>query len=200
MNIGTGNPMLFTNETCHKWANKGPNVSNPGSSQLLADTYSLELSPNDGETDDRLFARATNLLFQYRIYPPHILVSKLCKPDGKMAAGTTIIQRIMLGPVWLEAAVRVTDVTENKSAESGRASFTYTTLDGHPERGTACFAIEHESHRHGVVFSIETKSEPGHWMISALRLLTTQVQKRSNRAALTYFKSSLCNKRLSSAW
>jgi uncharacterized protein (UPF0548 family) len=75
---------------------------------------------------------------RYDIFPPTRLRSRVCTPDGIVSIGATIVQRVRLGPVTLETAVRV--IEHQRSAESGR--FAYATLDGHPEQGIASFEVE----------------------------------------------------------
>src|SRR5688572_24336031 len=74
------------------------------------------------------FCRAVDALLAYRIFAPSRMHARVCAPEHVVVVGATIIQRVMLGPVSIETAVRVIEVDRS----SDRASFAYATLQGHP--------------------------------------------------------------------
>jgi uncharacterized protein (UPF0548 family) len=57
--------------------------------------------------------------------------------DAVPTPGATIVLALPIGPVWITAPCRVTDVVD----EPGRAGFTYATLPGHPEEGVETFLV-----------------------------------------------------------
>jgi uncharacterized protein (UPF0548 family) len=140
------------------------------------DVYSVALPPAatlDGTTD---------ALLRYRIFPPRRMRARVCTPDGRIAPGVTIIQRVLLGPVALEMAVRV--------IETGAALFTYATLEGHSERGIATFAVR-EAKGGGLAFEIESWSTPGNLLAKLGRPVARAAQQKFTREALLHFRDHL---------
>ena len=91
----------------------------------------------EGRVEDS-FDGAVERLSRYAIFPPQRMRAAVCSPDGRVAVGVTIVQRVRFAAVALESAVRVIECERSPDA----ASFAYATLEGHPERGIASFAIE----------------------------------------------------------
>ena len=67
--------------------------------------------------------------------------AEVCSEDGRIHEGTTIVQHVALGPLPLEAAVRVVRVWRSREGDADEVGFTYATLNGHPERGISTFRI-----------------------------------------------------------
>jgi len=83
------------------------------------------------------FDRAVDALLAYRIFAAQRMYARVCTSDRRVAVGATIVQRAVLGPLAIETAVRVIEVVRTID----RAFFAYATLQGHPERGVASFAV-----------------------------------------------------------
>ena len=123
----------------------------PGSARLRRrDSDEVAVEPAD---PDAAFARGRAALLAYRVYPESLLVHRVGTPDGRVAAGAVIVQRVRVGPLALEAGVRVLDAWDAPD----RAGFSYVTLRGHPERGVASFALTRQGGR--LVFRMESESE-----------------------------------------
>src|SRR5450432_730978 len=53
------------------------------------------------------FDRAVDALLAYQIFAPHRMHAQVCTADNRVAVDATIVQRVVLGPVAIETAVRV---------------------------------------------------------------------------------------------
>jgi uncharacterized protein (UPF0548 family) len=117
----------------------------------------------------------------------------VCTADGTVAAGAVVIQRVLLGPLALETAVRVVEVFDRPSSDDTEAhdvGFSYVTLVGHMERGTAGFFLRRA--RDGVVtFNVESWSRPGNVLAALGRPFARAVQKRFTAEALSAFVAAL---------
>jgi uncharacterized protein (UPF0548 family) len=105
----------------------------------------------------------TDFIFDYAIFPSSILRfdAEWRTEERKMAVGDVIVQRAVIPPVGfglcLEFAVRVSAMFVDRS----RIGFAYETLTGHAESGVSEFFFEERDD--GLVFTIHTFSQPGHW-------------------------------------
>jgi uncharacterized protein (UPF0548 family) len=130
------------------------------------------------------FESALARLFRYDIFPPTRLRSRVCTSDGLVAIGATIVQRVRLGPIALETAVRV--IEHQRTRQSGR--FAYATLEGHPEQGIASFEVE--QHGPNLRFIAQAWSRPGNLTARLGRPLARSFQRAITREALQYFCAS----------
>ncbi|HWH07578.1 MAG TPA: DUF1990 family protein [Candidatus Thermoplasmatota archaeon] len=131
------------------WQGRAATFS-PGSASLRRDRDEVAVEPRDA---DAAFARGRDALLDYRIYPESILLHRIGTPGGRIAKGAVIVQRIRVGPLAVEAGVRVVEAWD----QPGRVGYRYVTLRGHPERGVASFHLERAGGR--VAFRIESESE-----------------------------------------
>lgn len=137
----------------------------------------------EGETALTAFERVRRRLLDYDIFPP-ALVGKLVTPDGPIVRGSTIVQRLGLGAIFVEAATRVVEVwdTVEPSDGSRSAGFAYVTLQGHPERGVATFEVRQEG---DAVFVVLTaRSVPGTFLTRMASPLMRVVQRGITRRAI----------------
>lgn len=114
------------------------------------------------ESNISLAELAGHVLYSYQIFPENILIHvaewKLEKRE--MQLGDTIAQKVFLPPIPFFSikvifGVRITEIIQ----EEQRIGFSYTTLEGHAEKGISTFTIEE---RDGIKqFVIHTFSEPG---------------------------------------
>jgi uncharacterized protein (UPF0548 family) len=93
----------------------------------------------------------------------------------------------MLGPISIETAVRVIELDRNPD----RASFTYATLSGHPERGIASFAAIRTGT--GAKFEAEAWSRAGNWLTMVGRPVSRALQRSMTREAVAWFCASVRN-------
>lgn len=129
-----------------------------------------------------LFNDLRERLFSYDIFPPRLLRSVLC-PSGSIAEGTTIVQRIMLGPIAMEMAVRVIAAWDRDVDGVREAGFTYATVSGHPECGVETFRVR--LLRDGsVLVLIDGRSRPGLLLTRLGRPAARAVQRGVTKAAL----------------
>ena len=129
----------------------------------------------DARDPDAAFARARAALLAYRVYPESILLRRVGTPDGNVAAGAVVVQRIRVGPAAVEAGVRVLEAWD----EPHRAGYRYVALRGHPERGVAGFHLERQGAR--VAFRIESASE---CVVPGLAAYARRRQRAAVEAAL----------------
>jgi uncharacterized protein (UPF0548 family) len=158
------------------------------------DRYSVELpmpSSSFAEGTPSLLERARDALLRYDIYAPRRMRSAVCSPDGRVCVGALIIQRVCVGPIAVETAVRVVDVFE--ASEMRRVGFTYVTLQGHVEKGVASFLVARHDDAAGqrLTFNIESWSTSARGMAQAIAPLSRLVQKAISREALEHFRTSV---------
>lgn len=133
--------------------------------------------------------RASSTLLRYHIFPPHRMRSLVCTPDCKVRTGAIVIQRVFLGPIAIEMAVRVLSVWDKHDAPGMRSvGFSYATLEGHAERGTAAFELIDRAAAE-LELRIETWSAPGSLLFRVGKPVARAVQMRFTRDALSHFRA-----------
>jgi Domain of unknown function (DUF1990) len=163
---------------CAGWRAKQPSSDRDGPRRPIVDRYSTTVRPRAGEAPAARFARVRARLLAYDIYPPRAFVFALC-PPGRVQRGTTIVQRVRIGGLAIEAGVRVVDVWWRATD----AGFTYVTLAGHPECGVETFRVRLDDGG-DVHVLIEARSHPGE-LLTWLGLPIARLAQRSlTRAAL----------------
>src|SRR5215212_2456922 len=133
--------------SCARWIVAPKTSTHCGPPDATVDHYEASAQIEPGDTPAAAFARLRDRLMTYDVFPPNIVRATIC-PPGRITAGATIVQRIGIGPLALEAAVRVVDVWDrvvgDLEGEPGGvrvAGFRYVTLRGHPECGVASFEV-----------------------------------------------------------
>lgn len=153
-----------------------PTAERNGPDRARLDTYRKPVHIAEGETALTAFERVHRRLLDYDIFPP-ALVAKLVAPVGPIVRGSTIVQRLGLGVIFVEAATRVVDVWDvvEPSDSSRSAGFAYVTLEGHPERGVATFEVRLEGNAVFVVLT--ARSVPGTFLTRMASPLMRAVQR-----------------------
>jgi uncharacterized protein (UPF0548 family) len=105
----------------------------------------------------------------------------VCTSDGVVVVDTTIVQRVVFGPAAIETAVRVIELEWTPD----RVSFAYATLQGHPERGVASFAVIRADSQHR--FEVQAWSRPGNLVTMLTRPVSRTLQRRMTREAVRSF-------------
>ncbi len=130
-------------------------LSETKSVKLIAQTSSIEIPAATGEA-------VNDILFDYRIFPPTIMthLSQWSLEGRKMEIGDTILQQVYVPPFpgvsqKIIFGVRIDKITN----EPNKIGFSYSTLEGHVEKGTSGFYFESVGERK--FFRIETFSAPG---------------------------------------
>lgn len=130
------------------------------------------------------WARLTDAIARYRFFPPGRLRGWVDAPDGRVAPGVTIVQRVRVVVMGFESATRVTAVEDSVDAAGRRTfGFDYVTVVGHPERGLARFRVA-EDGTGGIACSIETWSAPDAWWARLGAPVTGLLQRKTNRAVI----------------
>jgi uncharacterized protein (UPF0548 family) len=130
------------------------------------------------------FDRVREALLTYTFFPPHRLTGTVGTPDGVIAPGATIVQRVRVGPIGFESGTRVVALDEG-SDEAGRrfVRFSYATLAGHPEAGIATFGAT-EIGDGDVLLTIVTRSRARAWWARLGWPVTRHLQLDTNRRVL----------------
>lgn len=123
------------------------------------DHYQADVRIGTEDTASATFDCIRNRLFTYDMFPPWLIHQALCPPE-QITEGTTIVQRVVLGPIALEMAVRVIAVWNRHHGGVHEAGFTYATVAGHAERGAATFQVKWDEGQ-GVAVLIDARSRPG---------------------------------------
>lgn len=98
----------------------------------------------------------------------------------QVVEGAVAVVRVGVGPLGLNAPVRVVYVIE----EANRQGFAYGTLPGHPESGEEAFVVE----RRGdgtVTFTVTAFSRPATWLARLGGPLTRAVQSHATNRYLS---------------
>jgi uncharacterized protein (UPF0548 family) len=149
------------------------------------DCYTRSLAAKSADEAALVWTRAADALMRYDIYPPRRMRARVCTPEQRVHPGCLIVQRIIVGPLAMEAAVRVVDVFASTSG-APRQGFSYGTLDGHAERGVATFSVEIDPARQ-VVFKIESWSSPADRLARLMAPLSRCIQQQFTQEALDHF-------------
>ena len=151
------------------------------------DHYVRTIATSSESADDR-FHRLESRLLRYDIFPPNLMRATVCSADGRVHEGTTIVQRVAIGPFTLESAVRVQAVWHLDDADNVETGFSYVTLAGHPERGVSSFRVARDGAGQ-IVFAIDARSQPGSLLTRVGSPFARRFQRRATEAALEYFAS-----------
>lgn len=170
---------------CEGWSHLAPNATRE---EVAVGGFQHDIydAPVRGE-----FERAIDALLEYRIFTPSRMIAHVCTLDGRVALGATIVQRVVLGPVAIETAVRVIEIQRDLNG----AWYAYATLHGHPERGIASFAVVRTGGR--ITFEAQTWSRAGSWLTVAGRPLSRALQRSFTREAVAAFCAKPSQRRAS---
>ncbi len=110
----------------------------------------------------------------------------VCSEDGYIHEGTTIVQRVWIGPIRIESAVRVFRIWQRRDTTLDEVGFSYATLYGHPERGVSTFSVTEHRNMGRITFSIEARSQPGSLVYRIGRPLARRFQQHATKAAMRH--------------
>ena len=176
-------------DSCIHWS-RAPRTSPPcGPPDAIVDQYEARARIGPGDTPATVYTSIRDRLLRYDVFPPGVVQATIW-PEGQITAGATIVQRIVLGPLSVEAAVRVIDVWDRVALDTAMppcgiraAGFRYVTLEGHPECGVASFEVRADSPGE-VTVRLEARSRPGSWLTRLGRPFARQLQRSLTQAAL----------------
>lgn len=97
----------------------------------------------------------------------------------EVVLGHNALLRIRLGPVWIEAPVRIVEIVQ----EPDRRGFAYGTLSGHPESGEERFLV-HRLPDGRVEAEIRAFSRPARWFSRVGGPVGRRVQDRMTQRYL----------------
>ena len=152
-----------------------------------------KVSTIDIATDKSLEQINLDFLFDYKIFPSNIMTFKTQwgQERRKMKVGDTILQQATIPPTKFLSqkiifGVRVNSIID----EDGRKGFSYETIEGHVEKGESTFTIEQSGH--GLIFKIETFSEPGNLLAKLVGpIFTVPYQTYCTQRALENVKKQI---------
>lgn len=169
---------------CETWATCAPTAS-AAAPVGLHDVYA---APLDGmAAPDTVVARALGVLLRYDVFPAHRMRHHVCTDDRQLRSGALVVQRLIAGPMAVEVAVRVDDVFDERT-RGGHAGFTYTTLQGHVERGTATFSVGLDE-AGAPLLRIESWSRPGNALMFLGRPFLRGLQRSSVHEAVRHVQA-----------
>jgi uncharacterized protein (UPF0548 family) len=173
---------------CERWQTADATSPPTGPDRATLDHYRapVEVGPNGNAL--AAFERVRERLLAYDIFPPWLMRHASC-PAGRLAEGTTIVQRVLVGPLALEMAVRVLAVWDRSDGVAREAGLSYVTLAGHAERGVVVFRVRLEADRR-VVILIDARSRPGLLLTRLGRPFARLFQRAATRAALRRLASA----------
>ncbi len=189
MKLLTGAQAINSPFDCERWARSTPTATPGDPGKGVHDRYSVVLIVPPGQSSDDLFDRAVKELLQYRVFPANRMRCCVCTLNQEVTEGAVIVQRVLIGLLAIEMAVRVVEVFHRETDER-RSGFTYVTLEGHIECGTATFFLR-KSPGGDVSFDIESWSQPGNWRAALARPIARSIQARFTAEALEDFRARL---------
>ena len=132
-------------------------------------------------------------LYEYKIFPQHIMTSKTQWSVEKrnLHIGDTIVQQVFLPPTKVFSKKIIFGVRINSIIDQpGRKGFSYETLEGHVEKGESTFTVEETDD--GLIFKIQTFSQPGNLLTKLLGpIFSLPYQRYCTRQALNNVKRQL---------
>ena len=168
-------------DACRRWISAPSTSDTEGLRTGGHDVYEARVQVRPDEDADAAYDRVRARIFAYDIFPPDLLRFVVC-PKPRIEEGTVIVQRVGVGPIRVESAVRVIKVWDT-DGEERTAGFEYVTLAGHPERGNASFAVQCD--RSGAVkVVLKARSEAGTILTRLGRPVARRIQVGATRAAL----------------
>jgi uncharacterized protein (UPF0548 family) len=176
------NSRFPVSESCPRWGALAGNSPPSGPSNPSVDHYQSEARVAAGKSAVVTFERVRERLFSYDIFPPRLFQAAI-DPPVRVTEGATIIQRVVLGPVALEMAVRVTDVWDRQDGKRREAGFSYATVQGHAECGVAAFRVRLDADQRVTVL-FDARSRPGTLLTRLSRPVARLFQRSMTRAAL----------------
>ncbi|WP_276503489.1 DUF1990 family protein [Terrimonas pollutisoli] len=146
-------------------------------------------------TDKDLAELDTGFFFEYKIFPPHIMLflTQWSHEQRQMNIGDTIIQQAFIPPAGflsqkIIVGVRIKEIIH----EPNKMGFSYETIRGHVEKGISTFTIEKLAGK--TVFRIHTFSKPGTLLSKlAAPFFSIPYQSYCTRQALKYVRQQLEN-------
>ena len=145
---------------CDRWRGRAETDSLDGTEGVI-DHYAKRVELPPGADIGSSFRRLEDRLLTYQVFPPRLMRAHICSDDGRLHEGITIVQRVPIGPLTLEAGVRVIRVWHHEDAEREETGFTYVTLQGHPERGISTFRLRRLADPPSIDLLIDVRSRPG---------------------------------------
>jgi uncharacterized protein (UPF0548 family) len=173
---------------CDRWVRRVETDSLAGTDGVV-DHYARSIDVPTDVDPAVWFERLEERLLTYQVFPPEIMRAQVCSADARLREGTTIVQRVAIGPLTLEAGVRIIRVWQDREPGGAETGFTYTTLQGHPERGVSSFRLRRNADATSIDFLIDVRSRPGSWLTRLTRPVARRFQIRATEAALAYVTS-----------
>ncbi len=153
--------------------------------QLQQDYYFKDFPIVDNA--NALFDKLSKDLFQYKIFPASIMKHKVCTEGGTIERDALILQRIKLGPICINTAVKVLEKIQEDTSDLKRSEFRYGTLLGHPEKGEAWFRLTLNKASRLIKFEMGASSKPGNILSSLGTPISRYLQKTITQLALKDF-------------
>lgn len=145
------------------------------------------------DTAKKLAELNLDFLFDYQIFPPHIMAFKTQWAVEKrvMQVGDTIAQQVYIPPTKVVSQKIVFGVRINQLInQPNKIGFSYETPEGHVEKGVSTFTVEEIDDK--IVFKIHTYSKPGNLLATLLGpIFSTPYQAYCTNAALENVKEQL---------
>jgi uncharacterized protein (UPF0548 family) len=173
---------------CGRWQAADATSPPTGPERSTVDHYRAVVDVGPDGDALAAFERVRECLLAYDIFPPWLMRHASC-PAGRLAEGATIVQRVLLGPLALEMAVRVLAVWERPDGAAREAGFSYVTLTGHAECGVVAFRVRLDEDQ-SVVILIDARSRSGLLLTKLGRPFARLFQRAATRAALRRLASA----------
>ena len=171
---------------CDRWRTTSTTDSLDATGGVV-DRYARDIEVPEDRDVEAVFRLLEERLLSYRIFPERLVRPEICSEDGRLHEGTTIVQHVAIGPLRLEAAVRVVRLWRDESDDGVESGFTYATLEGHPERGISTFRIRRRSGERTITFLIDARSRPGSLLTRLGGPFARRFQRHATEAALARF-------------
>ena len=172
----------LSSAACRHWGSATVTSPPSGPEGPTIDHYAARARIGTEDSPQTVFSRVRDRLLTYDVFPSAVISYTIC-PDAPIRTDAIIVQRVHLGPLAFEAAVRVIDVWDRTEANVCEAGFSYVTLQGHPECGVATFRVRLDGDGTITVY-IDARSRPGILLTRLGRPFARTFQRLITKSAL----------------
>ena len=175
--------------SCAEWVGAPPTATladlHGAGDGLRRERQATVLTGPPGSSAADRFADARRELLAGRFFPGWFATTVVCG-DGELAVGSTLLQRLHIGPVAsIDAPVGVVELVD----EPAHVGLTLVTLDRHPERGVERYDLRLEND-HRVTLTVDKAWELPSRLLRIGTPAASVLQRYATRLCLRRFREA----------